>query len=528
MAPAILRPLALLCFLLAAPGAASADTELKPMKRIYTNGDFVIFGNTLGLDCPVTNTSQDCEKVTNRGNGIDAYYAHGGGVPTAAQANSSARLELPSNAEIVYARLYWAATAGATLNRTVSLTSPQGISQRSDSEVSLWFLNPGATSVTSYQNSVDVTSQVKGPGTYTVNGIDLLDLANRTGPEKNVEAFAAWAMVVYYRQPSAQSHFLFEYSPSGSLPAQATLTDSVGASIEVPIPSTSMGVPGVLGIVGFQTVAPRNFYQPSFNTTPLQDDADSQSLFNSSYMRFGVPAATSDDAPNLVGKPLSMNGVDIDTLRVSFHEENTFVMAPTGTPAWLGALVGSVQTNPPLLATVQADSSDAACGAIDAAKPVSYQLKLTNQSSSAVTINQVEFKAALELKIHLIDGLSPKSDGLYKFEKPLSLAPGENKIISFTADLPSTATPGSMYAINISQITYSDGSGDITYLPGSTDAPGTTITVGKAAPSCEQVFTGRGGALSCQFGRDRLPVTALGFAVLALAACGLRLRRRRA
>src|SRR4051794_38758573 len=124
--------------LLAASTAAAA-----PVLRYQTDvrGNFVIFGNTLGYDCASGVPAPGLGTVNNCGNNSsdtapDIFWSSD--TPSTGRAyadtsvgtstktgRSTAVLALPANANIVYARLYWAAeSANATPGSTATLERP--------------------------------------------------------------------------------------------------------------------------------------------------------------------------------------------------------------------------------------------------------------------------------------------------------------------------------------------------------------------------------------------------------------------
>ena len=117
-----------------APQPAAANPMLR--KQVDQRGDFVLIGNTLAHDCdgpaPVVGNVGNCPDANAYA--ADVYFraddpsdgmARADSNIAATSARSTAQLNLPADAKVSYARLYWGSYTNSTMpNPNVRLERP--------------------------------------------------------------------------------------------------------------------------------------------------------------------------------------------------------------------------------------------------------------------------------------------------------------------------------------------------------------------------------------------------------------------
>ncbi|HMY19800.1 MAG TPA: hypothetical protein PKA58_25915, partial [Polyangium sp.] len=194
--------------LMTTAGIASADPLLRV--QVTQRGDFVLIGNTLGHDCaagvpaPVVGTVGMCGSNTND-TSPDVFWqsdtpmagqASANNTITAANARSTAVLNVPAGATVTHAYLYWSArSTGAAGDMAVTLDGPGGFNGMVTAADSITTGFGG----TYYQSAADITSivQMRGNGAYRVSGVDSAALTNLN----DAQISAGWWMVVLYELP---------------------------------------------------------------------------------------------------------------------------------------------------------------------------------------------------------------------------------------------------------------------------------------------------------------------------------------
>jgi len=115
---------------------------------------------------------------------------------TAANARSTAVLNVPAGATVTHAYLYWSArSTGAAGDMAVTLDGPGGFNGMVTAADSITTGFGG----TYYQSAADITSivQMRGNGAYRVSGVDSAALTNLN----DAQISAGWWMVVLYELP---------------------------------------------------------------------------------------------------------------------------------------------------------------------------------------------------------------------------------------------------------------------------------------------------------------------------------------
>ncbi|MFY0541346.1 hypothetical protein [Nannocystis pusilla] len=302
------------------PAEASAAPSLRV--QVTQRGDFALIGNTLGQNCaaavpkPVVGTVGTCG--SNAGDGaVDVYWRADSPQPdqaeanvtlTAADARTSAVLELSGEAVVTHAFLYWAASVDARMaDGTVTLDRPGVFSADVDGAT-----NCVTTDFNAYQCSADVTSlvQTHGAGSYRVGGVDTATLAN-VGSEG---LFAGWWMVVLYQDPGEPVRNLAVFDGFDLVAPDMSL-DTTLEGFLVP----DGGIEGKLGLVAFEGDIGLSGDQFTFGGgMPLANPSNpGNNFFNSTRSHLGSALSVAGDLPQLTGEPHSMSGIDLDTVDIT-------------------------------------------------------------------------------------------------------------------------------------------------------------------------------------------------------------------
>ncbi|APD10561.1 DUF11 domain-containing protein [Thermus brockianus] len=214
---------------------------------VNDRGDIVLVGNT--LMCAASRSGCDVTVMNNPNANNNRSMTFINADPSAPNwgtgrgGSSAATLSLPTDAQVLWAGLYWGARAdpGASGRNQIYLKPPGSTSYQTVTGQLLGTITDRGTSTTRpYAAFANITSivQARGSGTYWVGGI----LA-QTGND-GLGFYAGWALVVVYSDPNATFKNLVVYdglasvslgnpvtlTPSGFLtPATGTVTARVGA-----------------------------------------------------------------------------------------------------------------------------------------------------------------------------------------------------------------------------------------------------------------------------------------------------------
>lgn len=334
-------------------------------KQQEQKGDFLLIGNTLGWDCAATvapvvgvvPTAGNCGANT-ADSGADVMWRADQPVGSATasmditsdQARSTAVLSIPSGATVTYARLYWAAQkAAAPAGSSALVERPGGFSTRVTADISHTAMSPGGNPSFYYHSSVEVTDLVtaNGSGAYRVGSIDALPLANLNEPT----AFAAWALVVFYRRDSEPQRNLALFDGMDALGSRFNklVTSVTLQGFHVP----QSGFDGKLGVVAYEGDNTGNGDSLIFGGTQMSNAVNpANNFFNGTRSLLGVAVSNAGDLPQLTGGPGSYSGVDIDVIDVTRQlvKDQTMVTIDATTGGenfFLGAFVTSITSYKP-------------------------------------------------------------------------------------------------------------------------------------------------------------------------------------
>lgn len=366
----------------ALPAASATESALQPRstfpERYTVNaaGDLVITGNTL-MTCPAT--SSTCAEA-QRGGGTSARFNNNSysmvmvdidSDPTTVN-SSSADLQIPEGAPVLFAGLYWGAGASGDQAKgrppvdagTVRMATPSGATY-STVTGSVTTISTSGSNKT-YSGFADVTAQVRaaGRGTYVV-----ADVKGDLG----VNHFAGWSLIVVYGDPTEPVRAMSVFDGLVSVTQGSPATIDV-AGFRTP-PSgpvrTALGVvayEGDLGITGDQFL---------LNGSALSDGRrPSGNYFNSSITtRTGRFTAKSPDYPNQLGFDTGL--IDATGRIANNATSATFRASSTGDQYYPIALTFSTELFSPRFAA-RKSVVDVDGDVLRAGDELDYTLVLTN------------------------------------------------------------------------------------------------------------------------------------------------------
>jgi clumping factor A len=407
---------------------AHASSALGAPTLRYTvdqKGDFILIGNTLGVDCASgavaklavgsAEATAACAAVTNGGDSApDLYVRSDDPVPSSVAINASitplnARstavlrsgpgggTSLPSDAVISYARLYWAASVaeGASVDPAVTFerVGAGGFSASVTSDGSYSALPFGAGGgIGWYEQSADVTALVKagGIGAYRVSHVDSRSVVDAD----NSIAFGAWSMVIIYRRAADPVRNLSVFDGLDVIGPTNVNTQLSGFLV----PPSGNGFDGKLGVVAYEgdgTIpGDRLLFGPTgralTNADALSDALNpADNFFNGTRSALGIAVSNAGDLPQPDGTINSMSGIDLDIVDIKPRLTNGQTSAQlsaisTGDYFGLGAFVTSISTlNPEFSDTTKKvkNLTSHPGGALLPGDVLEYTITLTNRGT---------------------------------------------------------------------------------------------------------------------------------------------------
>ncbi|MBE7481470.1 MAG: isopeptide-forming domain-containing fimbrial protein [Polyangiaceae bacterium] len=390
---------------LLALGFCAASASAAPPKLRHqadSQGDVVVFGSTLALDCsaavpaPPAGTTTSCSsQLLIDDTAPDLYWRDtvANATITAEQARTSATLVLPTGAKVTYARLYWSALkVGAAADKNVVLDWKGGPTQTITADDS-WTLSYGFASHPDwyyYQSSAEVTDYVAkwGAGDFRVTGVEALPLA---GVEVD-RAFSAWSMVVFYEKAGDELRNLALFdgftSVDPGIPGQEKAEVTLSGFLVPPGFSAKMTAFTYEG----DKVYTGDFF--TFNGQKLSDAENPlDNFFNSSRSYLGSAVSGASDVPKLSGKAGTMAGFDLDTANVTSLVKAGDISAKVGAASdldifLLGGFVTSLTNKAPDFLDFEKTASDVNGGALLTGDVVEFVLTAKNTGNDAA-VNSV-------------------------------------------------------------------------------------------------------------------------------------------
>src|SRR5271157_4529637 len=217
-------------------------TPFAPRFETDTNGDIAIVANTLMTVSPTNSNAAKIQAGVNNpsgvdNNGLDMVYVDHDYDPTTFD-SSSAQLNLPQGATVLFAGLYWGgdldtgSSSASKLARTqVKFSTPSSGGYSNITGTLIGVNGSGSSNPGGYQAFADVTGLVSaaGNGTYTVANVQATQGVTSSG------RYAGWSLVVAYHDQT-------------SPPRNLTVFDGY-SEVDVKLTPTATTIP----ISGFET-----------------------------------------------------------------------------------------------------------------------------------------------------------------------------------------------------------------------------------------------------------------------------------
>ena len=383
----------------ATAGAAHAAPTLRT--QVDQRGDFVMFGNTLGYECannagvpPVTVGTVLCpvgQGDVIRDTSPDIFWrsdslldgqALASTTITAAQARSTAVLDIPAGATITYARVYWAGLQAGAMSFDAGLTIERPDLAMSEAVAAdgQFFVARGANRW--YQSTADITELLieNGEGAYRVSDVGSIGLNGLQSEDPMV----AWVAVVLYSLPSDPPRNLTIFDGldlvSDGNPAAVSIN-----GFRVP----NAGFDAKLGVIAYEGEQQRTGDALSFNGTALSNaNNEVDNFFNSTRTSLGALVSNAGDLPRLTGGPASMAGVDMDVVDVKAQlaagdTSADITASSSGDTYLLGAFVTSISTFKPDFSTSGKSFTDVNGGVLLPGDTLEYTITVTNTGNDA-------------------------------------------------------------------------------------------------------------------------------------------------
>jgi len=373
--------------------------------QMDVEGDFLMFGNTLVHECdqaaptipaPIVGTIGNCPNDNNFA--PDVYWRSDDptdGSATAddsfgpADARSTAVLDLPAGANILYARIYWGGyddTAGP--DDAIRVQRPSaGLDTEvlADDQARVDNANTGRFW---YQSTADVTAlvQAQGEGPYRIAGVNSLDIVGLG----DVNPIAAWYIVVLYELDGEPSRNLAIFDGMD-------LVDQNIGNVSVTLDGflvPNAGFDAKLGVVAYEGEAQLTGDALLFNGNTLSNAVNpANNFFNASRSQLGVPLTVPGDLPQLTGGPRSLSNVDFDVVDVTSlvaagDTSATIEATSTLDTFLLSAFVTSISTFKPDFVTSGKTVTDLNGGAVRPDDELEYEIVAVNTGND-VSIDTV-------------------------------------------------------------------------------------------------------------------------------------------
>ncbi len=366
---------------------ATTTAHAAPALRVQVEqkGDFLLIGNTLGLECdagtpaPVVGTVGMCGNTGINDTAPDVFWrsdspmngqAEANTGITVANARSTAVLAIPAGAAVTHAFLYWGGISNVADN-TITVERPGGFNQN------ITAIQSYTSTSNSYQSVANVTAlvQAQGSGAYRVSGINTANVVN----VNQSVSFAGWWLAVFYTLPSdpLRSLALFD----GLDPVSSGNNQNTTLSGFLVPPAFGAAKLGVVAFEGDNTLTGDSFL---FNAATLSNGQNpATNFFNGTRSFLGNPISVAGDLPQLTGTAQSMGGMDIDVVDVTAQLVAGQTSAPivatsTGDQYYLAGFVTSIPTFKPDFGTSQKSAVDVNGGALIAGDTIQYTIVVTN------------------------------------------------------------------------------------------------------------------------------------------------------
>lgn len=302
---------AFLIYRLAIPGSESdgvsvADREFSQSYVVNTKGDFRIFGNSL-ITCNSTQT--DClgartGQIVKGNNEFRGPFEFIDVDNDASTSNSStAVLEFPSNANVLWAGLFWGGRGTNPARNTIKLKFGNGAYSNITANQTDSIEASGSQQ---FHNITNITNFIKqnGAGSYTAGGV----VADLEGDQNNI--YAGWAVIVVFEDPAQPFRNIAVFDGLRTVLAGETGTITIPiAGFTTPATGQINTKLGMLVYEGDVRIVGDNIALNGQTLSNAVNPADN--FFNSNISNLG--ALVSNGSPNYTNNM----AMDIDVLNVS-------------------------------------------------------------------------------------------------------------------------------------------------------------------------------------------------------------------
>jgi uncharacterized repeat protein (TIGR01451 family) len=369
--------------------ATPADAAYRNFaQRFATNepGDIDIVGNTI-MSCPIADVN--CANARARSGVIlddgsfNMVYVDVDADPTTIN-SSSATLDLPNGATVLYAGLYWGGFSLNASRNTVKFATPVSggynavVASDVDDSIS-----------SAYQGVADVTAEVTagGDGEYTVADVQA---------SLGIGTYGGWALIVAYRDSTQQLRNLTIYD--GFQEASSSTVTLTANGFTTP---TSGLVSAIAGVVNYEGDAGIPGDTMSLEGTNLFDTLNpAANFFNGTIEREGVDrTAKNPDYNNQIGFDIDM--VDATGLLSPGSNSAQLDEVSTGDILYPGALTLAIELLTPDLTSVLT-ATDINGGNTVPGDVVEYSLVVTNVGQDDA--DSVDFTHAIPAGMTYVPG----------------------------------------------------------------------------------------------------------------------------
>jgi len=344
----------------AVSGQASAALN-KRVEKIQ-QGDFILIGNTLAYDCglgapapikgsvmcPAMGVSDKAPDILWR---AENNNAAANSTITVEQAQTAAKLTIPTGATVTDAFLFWSARNYTGVDNEVTLQCLGGQELKITADNSLSGEN------SAYHAAKNVTQYVKDNGscTYLVSGVQSIDFK---GSGDSI-GHSAWWMVVLYSDPKEPHRQLVVYDGIDFI-GNGGYTSSLVENLIVPnnFATFSEAKVGVVGYDGDTGLSEDRFGLIGDNADPMDwttwtlisdiGNNNKNDFFNSTRSFLGAPVSLEGDLPQLPGTPGGVSHLDMDVVDVTDFLKSGQTQLRFGAtavePVFVGGIITSIPT----------------------------------------------------------------------------------------------------------------------------------------------------------------------------------------
>ncbi|WP_434044989.1 MULTISPECIES: DUF3344 domain-containing protein [Sorangium] len=386
---------------LACVGGQGRTAHAEPALRVQVDqrGDFLLIGNTLGHECgrddiesPVlgdigpcgNNTGDSAPDIFWRADSPAEGEAETSTSITAAQARTTAVLEVPAGARVTHAYLYWGAHLGTSgsADETVTLERT-GASGFSEEVTAIDSVEKASSGRVYYQSVADITAvvQARGSGAYRVSGVNTASFTNNNFDNH----FAGWWLVVFYELASEPPRNLALFDGLDTVASASTQSATLSGFV---VPNA--GYDAKLGIVAFEGDVAFDGDQFFFNGPPaLGNDLNpADNFFNGTRSYLNMPVSNVGDLPQIAGSAGSMAGMDIDVLDITTKVTPGQTSAPIQASSnndlyFLAGFITSISTFRPDFTSSTKTVTDVNGGRLRPGDVLQYTVDVVNSGNDA-------------------------------------------------------------------------------------------------------------------------------------------------